>query len=110
MRSHLKGSSLLRSIVKAKFVVAAFVAVAVASFGVAAPTSALSQPSSKEACRNGGWQQLGYRNQGQCVRAAVQNPGSGYGGNTNVNVDIDINVNVIGNNNMVIIVVPPYWS
>ncbi len=29
-------------------------------------------PTSKEQCKNGGWQQFGFRNQGQCVRAVVR--------------------------------------
>ncbi len=26
----------------------------------------------KEACKNGGWEALGFRNQGQCVKAASE--------------------------------------
>lgn len=107
MRSALKRSSLLRFIAKAKFAAAAFVALAVASVGFAAPVGAATQPANKEACKNGGWQQLGFSNQGQCVRAAVAQPGNGYGGNVNVNINVNINLNVHGSNNIIVVVIPP---
>ncbi len=101
----------VKRFVKTKYLVAAFAATFVAFAGstsVANATTGAGQAPTKEQCKNGGWQKLGYRNQGQCVREAAQNQGSGYGGNTNINIDIDINVNIIGNNNIVVIVVPPY--
>jgi hypothetical protein len=32
-------------------------------------------PTSKDDCKNGGWQQFGFRNQGQCVSSVVSNRG-----------------------------------
>ncbi|HSW80629.1 MAG TPA: hypothetical protein VLG47_07670 [Candidatus Saccharimonadales bacterium] len=43
------------------------------------PTSDPTVPTSKEACKNGGWQALGFKNQGQCVSAYEHSIGHGYG-------------------------------
>ena len=33
--------------------------------------------SSPEICKNGGWEQYGYKNQGQCIASVVANENSG---------------------------------
>ena len=41
-------------------------------FGVA--VSPLSQPTSKEQCKCGGWRQFDFKNQGQCMRFVKHGP------------------------------------
>ncbi len=64
--------------------VGASVAAIVGTAGFAAaqqftPASNPTIPSSKEACKNGGWQALGFKNQGQCIAAFNHSHGHGYG-------------------------------
>jgi hypothetical protein len=56
--------------------------VGTAGFAAAAqfhPASNPTVPTSKEACKNGGWQALGFKNQGQCVSTYEHSIGHGYG-------------------------------
>ena len=84
-----------------KLVAGAVLAVAMLVMGAASTASAATIPTSKEACKNGGWQALGYKNQGQCIKAFNQ-ANQGYGGNAAVNANA--NVNVGGDNNIVNVV------
>jgi hypothetical protein len=34
----------------------------------AGPATAQGQPETKDDCKNGGWMQFGFKNQGQCIR------------------------------------------
>jgi hypothetical protein len=44
-------------------------------------------PTSKQDCRNGGWEAFGFSNQGRCTSfVARQNHGHGYGNNNSVSV------------------------
>lgn len=78
-----------------KFVLG-FVALAISaivgSVGLAGalPGSAnATPPPNKDDCKNGGYVNYGYKNQGLCVSAWVQANNGGYGG-----VDVDANVGV----------------
>lgn len=87
--------------------VAGFVlAVAMLLMGAASTASAATIPTSKEACKNGGWQALGYKNQGQCIKAFNQ-ANQGYGGNggVNANANANVGVNVFGNNNVITVII-----
>ncbi len=103
--------TIVKKAAKAKFVLAAFVASFVsfaAAPGVAHATTggSASAPASKEACKEDGWRQLGYQNQGQCIRAAVAAPGNGYGGNGGNNTNVNVgDITVVGDGNSVNIIV-----
>ena len=88
-----------------KLIAGAVLAVAMLLMGTASTAGAATIPESKDACKNGGWQALGYKNQGQCIKAFNQ-ANQGYGGNagTNANVNANVGVDVSGDNNIVNVV------
>ncbi|SRR6266550_3124932 len=77
------------------------VAVAAGLLVAAAPVGATGVPTTKEQCMNGGWQQFGFKNQGQCVSFVVSHQhghGYGYGGNgggSNNNNSSNVAVNIV---------------
>jgi hypothetical protein len=84
----------------------------VATVGLAGTTYAVSQngdsptaaPASKEDCKNGGWKNYGYKNQGQCIKA-VNKDDHGYGGGNNNSVSTWLNLDITGDNNVVNVVI-----
>ena len=53
----------------------ATVAMLMAAFGGAMATvEVLASPTTKEQCKKGGWKDLGFKNQGQCIKAVVVEP------------------------------------
>ena len=66
-----------------------------------------AMPPSKEACKNGGWQDLGYKNQGQCIAGHdnQQPPGGGYGGSNGNTVNANVNLSLNNSDNNVINVI-----
>lgn len=79
--SKLQGFSLGKKIVLG--FAGASVAAVIGSAGFAAAQqftpSDPTTPTSKAECKNGGWQSLGFKNQGQCVAAFEHSIGHGYG-------------------------------
>ena len=68
----------------ARRIVAGTAAVALGC-AVLAPASLAAPAPGKDACKNGGWQAAGYKNQGQCVSAVNHGatpPGGGETGTT----------------------------
>lgn len=69
-------------------------------------------PTSKAQCMHGGWKKLGYKNQGQCIKAfeeAQKGKGGGYGGGSTNNVNNNVTVTVSNSNNNVINVIINYF-
>ena len=81
---------------KNKIVLGFLVVAMTAILGTAGIVGATPDPA-KEACKNGGWQALGYKNQGQCIKDFNK----GYGGGHNTNVSVVVN----GNNNIVQVII-----
>jgi hypothetical protein len=68
-------------------------------------------PTSKDDCKNGGWRDFNFKNQGQCVKWANQHDdngnggGNGYGGGNGNNVSTAVNLDISGDNNVVNIII-----
>jgi len=69
-------------------------------------------PTSKEDCKNGGWKQFGFKNQGQCVKWGNEHNGNGnngngngYGGGNGNEVSTSLNLDISGDNNIVNIII-----
>lgn len=100
-----KGSDMHHKRITSKLALAALAIGATTLIGTTGAATAAQMPNSKEACKKGGWQQLGYSNQGQCVKAFNQNkPGNGYGGGNNNHPKVDVNLDVSGDNNIINII------
>jgi hypothetical protein len=113
MNSHITHNSLTSNFnIVQKIAFGFLAAAAMALVGTAGMAGAQTVPTSKNACKNGGWQQLGYRNQGQCIKAFNQSQ-HGYGGqggngggssNNEVNANVDIALNNSDDNIITIII------
>lgn len=70
--------------------------VGLAPAGVAHATEAPGGPTfptTKEQCKNGGWRDYGFRNQGHCVSWVTHRSNNGYGGTINANANVNLNLN-----------------
>lgn len=64
------------------------------------PPNTNGTPTAVAFCK-ANWQQLGFKNQGQCVAAYQRSIGHGYGNGSNNTITTTINNNISGNNNFV---------
>jgi hypothetical protein len=108
---------LKRSIGKSKLAVGLVAAAMTAVVGTAGLSAVYAHgdhptpPATKEECKNGGWEELGFKNQGECVSAWNHNNppgggnGGGYGGSNGNTVNANVNVDLNNSDNNIINVI-----
>lgn len=63
-------------------------------------------PTTKQDCKNGGWRDYNFKNQGQCIKwVNAHQGGGGYGGGNGNNISNLINLIINGSNNVVNIII-----